>query len=371
MLVIVRTEKLFDWLSRTRRTVFLQADMKRKATASPRWRWKFGGFLLMGTLLTLFMLVHLQTLFGPDASDGANTVPVVTSFEGQQFSLNRTKSKLAFMFLTGHNMALDILWNQFFEEVEEHEYSVYIHARPGYSFSKGNTICRSFINRQLNNSILVEWGEATMIRAERLLLTEALQDPLNQRFFLLSDSCIPLYNFTHIYNYVMSSQKSFVDSFVDKNDDQYNILMEPVISEDKWRKGSQWVALTRKHAEVIAGDSTVFPSFVDHCKIKGLEGEIERRTLTFSRWENSAKDQGQNGWHPVTFKFADATVQTIKEIQAITNVRYEIESRTEWCSAGGHRRHCFLFARKFTRAAAFRLIDQVDQYKSSDPDLAE
>lgn len=69
----------------------------------------------MGTLLTLFMLVHLQTLFGPDASDGANTVPVVTSFEGQQFSLNRTKSKLAFMFLTGHNMALDILWNQFFE----------------------------------------------------------------------------------------------------------------------------------------------------------------------------------------------------------------------------------------------------------------
>nr|XP_024368912.1 uncharacterized protein LOC112279062 isoform X7 [Physcomitrium patens] len=349
----------------TRRTVFLQADMKRKATASPRW-----------------------------------------SFEGQQFSLNRTKSKLAFMFLTGHNMALDILWNQFFEEVEEHEYSVYIHARPGYSFSKGNTICRSFINRQLNNSILVEWGEATMIRAERLLLTEALQDPLNQRFFLLSDSCIPLYNFTHIYNYVMSSQKSFVDSFVDKNDDQYNILMEPVISEDKWRKGSQWVALTRKHAEVIAGDSTVFPSFVDHCKkinlsdnwkgdpmnnetigrhncipdehyiqtllaIKGLEGEIERRTLTFSRWENSAKDQGQNGWHPVTFKFADATVQTIKEIQAITNVRYEIESRTEWCSAGGHRRHCFLFARKFTRAAAFRLIDQVDQYKSSDPDLAE
>lgn len=52
-------------------------------------------------------------------------------------------------------------------------------------------------------------------------------------------------------------------------------------------------------------------------QIKGLEGEIERRTLTFSRWENSAKDQGQNGWHPVTFKFADATVQTIKEIQVI------------------------------------------------------
>lgn len=33
----------------------------------------------------------------------------------------------------------------------------------------------------------VEWGEASMIQAERLLLMEALKDPLNERFFLLSD----------------------------------------------------------------------------------------------------------------------------------------------------------------------------------------
>ena len=33
----------------------------------------------------------------------------------------------------------------------------------------------------------VVWGEASMIQAERLLLTAALQDPLNERFFLLSD----------------------------------------------------------------------------------------------------------------------------------------------------------------------------------------
>jgi hypothetical protein len=95
----------------------------------------------------------------------------------------------------------------------------------------------------------VEWGEASMIQAERLLIMEALKDPLNERFFLLSDrwvvliftsfiteqrkifycvekpvqkpntgkcsliccSCIPLYNFDYVYNYVMTSQKSFVD----------------------------------------------------------------------------------------------------------------------------------------------------------------
>lgn len=109
----------------------------------------------------------------------------------------------------------------------------------------------------------VEWGEASMIQAERLLLTEALKDPLNHRFILVSDrymlskldasgtsgpslclcktvgtvgttvlfvclvefvsqtelrsgmcSCIPLYNFRYVYDYVLYSQKSFVDRYM-------------------------------------------------------------------------------------------------------------------------------------------------------------
>lgn len=33
----------------------------------------------------------------------------------------------------------------------------------------------------------VDWGEASMIEAERLLLAEALKDPGNDRFLLVSD----------------------------------------------------------------------------------------------------------------------------------------------------------------------------------------
>jgi hypothetical protein len=78
-------------------------------------------------------------------------------------------------------------------------------------YTKTATKCHAFINRQIKKPIQVGWGEATMIEAERLLLSAALQDPLNLRFLLLSDSCIPLYNFGYVYNYVMSSHKSFVD----------------------------------------------------------------------------------------------------------------------------------------------------------------
>ena len=33
----------------------------------------------------------------------------------------------------------------------------------------------------------VDWGEASMITAERILLSHALKDPLNERFVFVSD----------------------------------------------------------------------------------------------------------------------------------------------------------------------------------------
>jgi hypothetical protein len=33
----------------------------------------------------------------------------------------------------------------------------------------------------------VDWGEASMITAERILLSHALKDPLNDRFVFVSD----------------------------------------------------------------------------------------------------------------------------------------------------------------------------------------
>lgn len=105
-----------------------------------------------------------------------------------------------------------------------------------------------------------------MIEAERLLLEEALQDPANQRFVLLSDSCVPLYNFTYIYSYLMTSPRSFVDSFLDLKGDRYNPKMSPYIPKNKWRKGSQWITLVRSHAEVIVNDGAIFPVFKNYCK---------------------------------------------------------------------------------------------------------
>lgn len=90
------------------------------------------------------------------------------------------------------------------------------------------TICflnyaRYFSSEWLNWQ--VEWGEASMLQAERLLLEEALKETLNQRFILLSDSCVPLYNFRYIYNYVMFCQKSFVDRYCTQSNESHSYLL--------------------------------------------------------------------------------------------------------------------------------------------------
>lgn len=182
-------------------------------------------------------------------------------------------------------------------------------------------------------------------------------------------------------------------SFADTKEGRYNPKMHPMIPVHNWRKGSQWVVLTRKHAEIVVKDDTVYPMFQLHCKRRalpefwrdrplpadaskehncipdehyvqtllaqeGLEGEITRRTLTHTSWDlSSAKDPKRKGWHPVTYKLADATLTLIQSIKGVDNIYYETEYRREWCTSKGKPSPCFLFARKFTRPAALRLLN--------------
>uniref|UniRef100_A0A6M2F8Y3 Uncharacterized protein n=1 Tax=Populus davidiana TaxID=266767 RepID=A0A6M2F8Y3_9ROSI len=316
--------------------------------------------------------------------------------------------KIAFLFLVRRGLPLDFLWGSFFENADTGNFSIYVHSEPGFEFDESTTRSRFFYGRQLKNSIQVIWGESSMIEAERLLLDAALEDPANQRFVLLSDSCVPLYNFSYIYSYLMASPRSFVDSFLDVKEGRYHPKMSPVIPKDKWRKGSQWIALIRSHAEVIVDDVVILPVFKKLCKFAGtmfvhisaralffflrrppldaskgklniklqkqhncipdehyvqtllsmseLEGELERRTVTYTVWNQSATKMENKGWHPKTFSYANASPWKIKEIKGINHIDYETEYRTEWCRTNSTFVPCFLFARKFSRGAAMRLL---------------
>lgn len=120
-----------------------------------------------------------------------------------------------------------------------------------------------------------------------------------------------------------------------------------------------------------------------------LEGELERRTLTYTSWNLSATKMETKGWHPTLFTYANSGPEKINEIkviqwlycpvaffsvfaldfsllswhvlilitpQAINHVYYDTEYRTEWCRCNSTSVPCFLFARKFSQGAALRLL---------------
>ncbi|KAL9146748.1 hypothetical protein ABFS82_13G130500 [Erythranthe guttata] len=348
--------------------------------------WKL--LILVSLILCVWAFLRIQQYSQSMGSSASVVLPRRTRVSDYHF---RGDPKIAFLFLVRKNLPLDFLWESFFENVDKAKYSIYIHSEPGFLFDESTTR-PIFFNRQLKNSIKVAWGEESMIEAERLLFEEALQDPANQRFVLLSDSCVPLYNFSYIYNYLQNSPRSFVDSFLDKKDVRYNPKMSPFLPKNKWRKGSQWVTLIRRHAEVMVDDEIVISIFRRFCKrrppddeskgkknlklqkqhncipdehymqtllaMNDLEAELERRTVTYTLWNQSMGNAENEAWHPFTYSYADAGPQQIKIIKDIDNVYYETESRREWCSNNSTSVPCFVFARKFSQGAALRLLSQ-------------
>ncbi|XP_076928119.1 glycosyltransferase BC10-like isoform X2 [Bidens hawaiensis] len=324
-------------------------------------------------LILLSILFCFVVFFGMFTQFRFKSAASLTDFGYDELRIESFRMKIAFVFLVRDNIPLDFLWHNFFKNADPEKFSIYIHSKPGFVFDASSTRSAFFYNRQLENSVEVGWGKPTMIQAEKLLFKAALDDPHNHIFVLLSDSCVPLYKFSYIYTYLMSSPRSFVDSFIDAKDTRYNPEMSPDIPKEKWRKGSQWITLARKHAEVVAYDNVVFPVFNNHCKrrplldlskgneslMRGFEDELARRTLTYSLWNQTTETMNTQAWHPVTFSYASASQKTIQDIKDIDHVYFKSENRTEWCGghgAGASRGPCYLFARKFTRGAAMRLL---------------
>lgn len=203
----------------------------------------------------------------------------------------------------------------------------------------------------------VEWGKFNMIEAERRLLGNAMLDFSNQRFVLLSESCIPLFNFETIYSYLINSTASFVESYdlpgpVGRG--RYDKHMRPLVKLEEWRKGAQWFEMDREVAMDVIVDQVYSDLFRKYCKPACYSDEhylptfltktlppwkIANRTLTWVDWS-------LGGPHPRKFLRTDITPQMLNRMRTGTLCVYN----------GMPTNICHLFARKFTVSALDRLI---------------
>ncbi|KAG1368155.1 putative glycosyltransferase BC10 [Cocos nucifera] len=151
-------------------------------SSSPSLRQHF--WLGLQLVLSLSVLVSVLALL----RISSQSQPAASAFSssGRSSSVEGTP-KIAFLFLARSNLPLDFLWHAFFQNAEKRNYSIYVHSEPGFVFDESTTRSPFFYGRQLNRSVKVDWGESSMVEAERLLLAAALEDPANQRFVLISD----------------------------------------------------------------------------------------------------------------------------------------------------------------------------------------
>ncbi|CAL5429254.1 unnamed protein product [Camellia sinensis] len=310
--------------------------------------------------------------------------------------------KIAFMFLTKGPLPLAQLWERFFKG-HQGLYSIYIHSLPSYQVEFPSSsvfykrqipsqyylksapqilslliwkarICPYIMICQLPYAIntenftqwgiemsgeiklVSEWGKMSMCDAERRLVANALLDITNEWFVLLSESCIPLYNFSVTYHYIMKSKHSFVGAFDDPGPfgrGRYNQNMLPEVNITQWRKGSQWFEINRKLAIHIVEDTTFYPKFEEFCKPACYVDEhyfptmltiqapnlLANRSITWVDWS-------RGGAHPATFGKADITVEFLKRVLEGHTCRYNDQPSSV----------CFLFARKFAPSALQPLL---------------
>ncbi|OWM84841.1 hypothetical protein CDL15_Pgr027628 [Punica granatum] len=263
--------------------------------------------------------------------------------------------KVAFMFLTRGPLPMLPLWERFFHGQKKNLYTIYVHALPGYDLNVSRDSV--FFGRQIPSQD-VKWGTVTLTDAERRLLSNALLDFSNERFVLLSESCIPVYNFPTVYEYLTSSDHSFVDMYDDPSRDgrgRYSTHMLPYITLRQWRKGSQWFEMDRDLATDIVADTKYYALFRKYCKPACYPDEhfiptylnifhgskSANRSVTYVDWSHG-------GPHPARFEAENITESFIRSIRnngTLCSYNSDVSSL------------CYLFARKFAPSTLEPLLN--------------
>lgn len=186
-------------------------------------------------------------------------------------------------------------------------YSIYVHTNPDtptISFPATS----AFHGRVLQHSLPVRWFSWSFVEVMRFMVSVALCDPANQRLVFVSDSCVPLYSPTLVYQQLMHENKSRLNACHHTRGgghplvcaDQgvihewacsshcstcilslhtlmclspqeagvwrWNDALEgPLFRKDDWRKSMTWTALTAPVAKMFATEQTIAAVFEEHC----------------------------------------------------------------------------------------------------------
>lgn len=278
--------------------------------------------------------------------------------------------KVAFLFLTNSELTFAPLWERFFEGHGE-RLNVYVHADPAARLMMPPT--RSFKGRFVAAGP-TKRADATLIAAARRLLAAALvDDAANAYFALLSQHCIPVHSFRHLHATLFpppaaaaaaARRQRRLPSYIEVLDGEPQMAsryaargegaMLPEVPFDRFRVGSQFFTLARRHAALVVGERRLWDKFRQPCLDQNAcypeehyfptlldmadPAGVARYTLTHVNWAGSVHG------HPHTYTAAEVSAELVADL------RRPKKNTT----------HDYMFARKFSPDCLAPLMDIAD-----------
>ncbi len=220
----------------------------------------------------------------------------------ENFENENEHDKIAFCFLTIGDIHQINLWKKFLKGNED-KYNIYIHPK---EIEKVNNEWKKYI---IKDRVETKWGDISLVKASLKLFQEAYKNDANKMFILVSDSCIPIYNFNHIYNNLINHQ---ITRYSIRNKDQDNMLKprynkilnntnNEFLEYSKFKKQSQWCIINRNdiqimieknndytdlYKNVFAPDEHYFINISEKLNLK----YDDTKTVTFDNWNAAELD---------------------------------------------------------------------------------
>ena len=188
--------------------------------------------------------------------------------------INIKNKKLALLFLIYDEINQEDLWHDYLKNIDKNKYSIYIH----YKIPPTDKKLKYYEENKIN-SIETKWGDLSLVKAQNVLLGEALKDENNTSFIFLSNSCIPLKKFDTIYNSI-SSDYSYFNITYKNIYPRYNKILK-FTDKDNILKASQWSILCRKHAEILYNDKDIYYNWYE-----GVDIPDEGAYITYLNHKN-------------------------------------------------------------------------------------
>ena len=220
--------------------------------------------------------------------------------------------KIAFCFLIYDIINHEELWYIFLKNINMNKYNIYIH----YKFNKP---LKYFEKYKLNNCIITEYGDISLVKAQNLLLQEALKDN-NNHFIFISNSCIPFKSFEYIYNNLNENYSYFNIAPHALCFPRCNPILN-FIDKKYIQKAGQWCILNRKHAEIMLNKNDYIKWFNysfapdEHCYITNIfYNNLQDEIITTPNLSNNATTF--INWSDMNYKYP--STEGLKNYSSIT-----------------------------------------------------